>query len=110
MKKKLKKTFEPKKSQYKSDSINDINIPINEEKEEHQYTNRESIINDLKLKGFNELQIDDIFETFRRNSVSNRYPINEENNFNPIMENHTIDTNIYSTNRKSKKINKFTNG
>ena len=47
MKKKLKKTFEPKKSQYKSDSINDINIPINEEKEEHQYTNRESIINDL---------------------------------------------------------------
>ena len=107
MKKKLKKTFEPKKSQYKSDSINDINIPINEEKEEHQYTNRESIINDLKLKGFNELQIDDIFETFRRNSVSNRYPINEENDFNPILENHTIDTNIYSTNRKGKKIQRL---
>ena len=104
MKKKLKISFDPKKSHYKSDLLNDISIPIITENEDLQYSNRESIINDLKQKGFNELQIGDIFETFKRNSVSNRYPINEERDFSPIAENHTIDTNIFSTNRKGKRI------
>ena len=38
-----------------------IGLQIITENEELHYSKRESIINDLKQKGFNELQIDDIF-------------------------------------------------
>ena len=84
--------------------LNEYNNQIITENEELHYSKRESIIKDLKQKGFNELQIDDIFETFKRNSVSSRYPLIEENNLNNIFDSHTIDTDMHSNLRKNKMI------
>ena len=45
----------------------------------------------LKQKGFNELQIDDILDTFIRNSVSNKFSFLKENEkVNRILDNKTI--------------------
>ena len=52
---------------------------------------KENIINDLKQKGFNKEQIEDIFETFIRNSINDKYFIFENKNLN-IQETRTIDT------------------
>ena len=82
---------------------NEIN-KINTENNDFHDTKRENIINDLKLKGFNDFQIDDIFETFKRNSMSNRYPMVKEGNYIRILSHHTIDTEFFSNLRKSKKI------
>ena len=77
---------------------------INTENNDFHGTKRENIINDLKLKGFNDFQIDDIFETFKRNSMSNRYPMAKEGNYIRILSHHSIDTEFFSNIRKSKKI------
>ena len=94
----------PGNKKIKSESylLNEFDDQIITENEEIHYSKRESIINDLKQKGFNELQIDDIFETFKRNSVSSRYPLIEENNLNNIFDSHTIDTDMHSSNKKNK--------
>ena len=94
----------PGNKNIKSESylLNEFDDQIITENEEIHYSKRESIINDLKQKGFNELQIDDIFETFKRNSVSSRYPLIEENNLNNIFDSHTIDTDMHSSNKKNK--------
>ena len=61
-----------------------------------QETKKKNIINDLKLKGFNEIQIDDILDTLFRNSVSDRaHLIEEKSNLN-IQETHTIDIDLPS--------------
>ena len=75
---------------------------INKENDDFNYPKRENIINDLKQKGFNELQIDDIFETFKRNSVSNRYPLIKEGNYIRILDNYTLDNYSHSNIRKNK--------
>ena len=77
---------------------------INKENDDYNYPKRENIINDLKQKGFNELQIDDILETFKRNSVSNRYPLIKEGNYIRILDNHSIDNYARSNIRKNKRI------
>jgi hypothetical protein len=82
---------------------NEIN-KINTENNDFHDTKRENIINDLKLKGFNDFQIDDIFETFKRNSMSNRYPMAKEGNYIRILSHHSIDIEFFSNIRKSKKI------
>ena len=68
------------------------------EKEENNYSfqenKKENLINDLKLKGFNEIQIDDILETLIRNSISDRKNLIEAKNSLNIQEAHTIDTEM----------------
>ena len=95
----------PVNKKIKSESylLNEFEDQIITENEEIHYSKRESIINDLKQKGFNELQIDDIFETFKRNSISSRYPLIEEKNFYRI-DSHTIDIDDNSSIRKTKRI------
>ena len=93
--------------QIKNDELNVIKTDENEsntENNDFHDTKRANIINDLKQKGFNELQIDDIFETFKRNSISNRYPMPKEGNHKRILSHHTIDTDFFLNIRKSKKI------
>ena len=68
-----------------------------------QETKKENIINDLKLKGFNEIQIDDILETLIRNSISDRtHLIDEKTNLN-IQETHTIDIDLPSNMKIGKE-------
>ena len=82
------------------------------EKNEYSYQEKKkkNIINDLKQKGFNEIQIDDILETLIRNSISDRTPIVEDNNNLNKEEDLTIDTDIHSeikigkNNKKNKKV------
>ena len=77
-----------------------------------QDTKKKNIINDLKEKGFNEIQIDDILETLIRNSISDRAPKIEEHN---IQETHTIDTDmtyddkIGNKHKKNKKMEYINN-
>ena len=59
-------------------------------------TKKENIIHDLKLKGFNKVQIDDILETLIRNSVNDKSPLFEDKNPLNIQETQTIDTDIPS--------------
>jgi hypothetical protein len=80
-------------------------IDYKEENQHHEYernnsssfrsSKKENIINDLKQKGFNKEQIEDIFETFIRNSINDKYSIFENNNLN-IQETRTIDTDAPS--------------
>ena len=82
------------------------------EKNEYSYQEKKkkNIINDLKQKGFNEIQIDDILETLIRNSISDRTPIVEDNNNLNKEEDLIIDTDIHSeikigkNNKKNKKV------
>ena len=104
MMKKKNKISRDQKLNSDSNLLKSYNNQIKTEDEEFQYSKRESIINDLKQKGFNELQIDDIFETFKRNSVSNRYSLLQENNSNRIKESYTIDTDFHNNLRKNKRI------
>ena len=73
-----------------------------------QEKKKKNIINDLKQKGFNEIQIDDILETLIRNSISDRAPIIEDKNNLNIQETHTIDTDLPSNEKigKNHKKNK----
>ena len=87
-----------------SNNVKTDNNDISTENNEFHDTKTENIINDLKQKGFNELQIDDIFETFKRNSISNRYQMAKEGKYIRILSHHTIDTDFVSNIRKSKKI------
>ena len=59
-------------------------------------TKKENIINDLKLKGFNKVQIDDILETLIRNSVNDKSPLFEDKNPLNIQKTKTIDSEIPS--------------
>ena len=95
----------PRDQKINSDTnlLNEYHNQLITENEDLHYSKRESIINDLKQKGFNELQIDDIFETFKRNSISSRYPLIEEKNFYRI-DSHTIDIDDNSSIRKTKRI------
>ena len=104
MMKKKNKISRDQKIKSDSNLIQTHNNQNKTETDDFQYSKRESIINDLKQKGFNELQIDDIFETFKRNSVSNRYPLLEENKINNSLESHTLDTTLHSNLRKNKRI------
>ena len=61
-------------------------------------TNEENIIKDLRLKGFNENQIDDILDTFTRNSVGVRPSFNENEKSN-VPQTHTIDNDMPSSAR-----------
>ena len=78
--------------------INSIISQNKKEAEKNNYsfqgTNKENIINDLKLKGFNEIQIDDILETLIRNSISERKHLMEESSKLNIQETYTIDTDL----------------
>ena len=58
------RTPRDQKSNSLSNIINTNDNELNQEKNDFEYTKKENLINDLKQKGFNELQIDDIFEPF----------------------------------------------
>ena len=57
-------------------------------------TKKENIINELKQKGFNEIQIDDILETLFRNSISDRTTFIENKSNLNIQQTHTIDMEV----------------
>ena len=96
--------------------------PNKKETEKNNYsfqdTNKENIINDLKLKGFNEIQIDDILETLIRNSISDRSHLIEDRSNLNIQETRTIDAEKplsikiginQNISRKSKKMENINN-
>ena len=71
-----------------------------------QEKKKKNIINDLKQKGFNEIQIDDILDTLIRNSISDRAPIIENNNNINAKEANTIDTERLSHEKIGKNYEK----
>ena len=103
------RTPRDQKSNSLSNIINTNDNELNQEKNDFEYTKKENLINDLKQKGFNELQIDDIFEAFKRNTICSRYSLFGKNKINRIFESHTIDSDCSSKIRKNKIIEENNN-
>ena len=78
-------------SDYKEENLN-----INEEELNNscsfRSTYQENIINELKQKGFNNIQIDDILDTLMRNSINDKF-IFEKKDLN-LQQTPTIDTDL----------------
>ena len=109
---------------YNEDSkskVKENQIPNEKENSDSPMKNikKENIIKDLKLKGFNEVQIDDILETFIRNSVGTRPTLKDDKRQLNLQDTRTIDADIPSSvrfaknqfierkNRKIEYINKY---
>ena len=73
------------------------NPNINENNNFSLYNSKkENIINELKQKGYNEIQIDDILDTIMRNTINERPPLIDEKKHLNKQESHTLDSDLSS--------------
>ena len=70
----------------------------------NEYMQKENIIKDLKNKGYNQIQIDEILETFIRNSLYDKSPFIQNMLINN-QEKRTLDADIHKKENNSDAVN-----